>query len=753
MRVASAASPDNVEMTSIFSALKAAAKKILLGSFIVAGLTFGVLSMMARVYQSDAELAIMAKGQPSSFADSRSQSTVDSIATKMDQQAINTHVRALQSSDLLAQVADELKLHEKREFNAKLGPVDMLDTVGRMIGLGGARPGESERDSVLGALRDRLQVFAAKDSRFVVVRAQSIEPQTAADIANRIADNYRKSLATHGVSEIDDQQEVLQAKIDKISPELVALETEVDQYRGKINAFKGGAQNTGLTEQQLSELTAELTRANAARAEADARALSAREMMKTGSADALPDVQKNPLIQNLVEQRVRIERQISELSATLLPAHPRMRQLNADLAGLKTQLRGETSKVVDSLVKEARVARGRESSIQDSLNALKTKLVSNAPEVAKLRQLEANAKAKRTELENLQAQIEANRKKLDTRAQPVEAQLVSTASAGSVPIFPKKGSMSALALVASLLFGSAWTVTKALFVGARTPPSGAAAIAGHVRAPATPELSGYVPNAQPEAPSAKPVASSEAPLAAAAATPVAAAPVPTVAGPVGEIAALASRLDAARSEGRGHRCLLTGLSPAIDSNNEAIELAKALSALGRHVVLADWSPTGGGVAEKLQLAVEPGMTDLIIGETSFDQAIARMPGCGAHIIPTGRSLDAVAAELDPDQLNLVLDALDEAYDHIIVTGPHEDARALFEAIQGRFDTGITVAESQGRVSVLDDPEDTFLGFEVAEIELIRYVRPLATSGLVQQRLMRAMPRNGDGGGRNAPLPH
>lgn len=749
MRVAPAASPDNVEMTSIFSALKAAAKKILLGSVLVAALTFGVLSMMARVYQSDAELAIMAKGQPSSFADSRSQSTVDSIATKMDQQAINTHVRALQSSDLLAQVADELKLHEKREFNAKLGPVDMLDTVGRLIGLGGPRPGESERDRVLGALRDRLQVFAAKDSRFVVVRAQSIEPQTAADIANRIAENYRKSLATHGVSEIDDQQEVLQAKIDKISPELVALETEVDQYRGKINAFKGGAQNTGLNEQQLSELTAELTRANAARAEADARALSAREMMKTGTADALPDVQKNPLIQNLVEQRVRIERQISELSATLLPAHPRMRQLNADLAGLKTQLRGETSKVVDSLVKEARVARGREASIQESLNTLKTKLVSNAPEVAKLRQLEANAKAKRTELENLQGQIEANRKKLDTRAQPVEAQLVSTAAAGSVPIFPKKGSMSALALVASLLFGSAWTVTKALFVGARTPPSGAAALPA--RGAATPELSGYVPSAQPVQASSKP----EAP--ATDATPIAVAPAatpaPTAISSIGEIAALASRLDVARSDGRGHRCLLTGLTTAIDSSNEAIELAKALSALGRHVVLADWSPTGGGVAEKLQLPTEPGLTDLIIGETSFDQAIARMPGCGAHIISTGKSLDAVTAELDPDQLNLVLDALDEAYDHIIVTGPHEDARALFEAIQGRFDAGITVAESQGRVSVLDDPEDTFLGFEVAEIELIRYVRPLASSGLVQQRLMRAIPRNGDGGGRNAPLPH
>ncbi len=40
----------------------------------------------------------------------------------------------------------------------------------------------------------------------------------------------------------------------------------------------------------LSELTAELTKAKSARSEAEARAKSAREMMKAGSADALPDV-------------------------------------------------------------------------------------------------------------------------------------------------------------------------------------------------------------------------------------------------------------------------------------------------------------------------------------------------------------------------------------------------------------------------------------------------------------------------------
>ena len=139
-----------------------------------------------------------------------------------------------------------------------------------------------------------------------------------------------------------------------------------------------------------------------------------------------------------------------------------MRQMNADLAGLKLQIKDEVAKIVDSLDKEARVAQGREDSIEKSLADIKARVVTNAPEEAKLRQLEANAKAKRTELESLQARLESNRKKLDTRAQPVEAQIISKAQPDSVPIFPKKVQLSALMAFAALMFRTAWTVAKTL---------------------------------------------------------------------------------------------------------------------------------------------------------------------------------------------------------------------------------------------------------------------------------------------------
>ena len=43
---------------------------------------------------------------------------------------------------------------------------------------------------------------------------------------------------------------------------------------------------------------------------------------------------------------MRVERQLAELSAMLLPAHPRMKQLNAELMGLNRQIRSEVGKIV-----------------------------------------------------------------------------------------------------------------------------------------------------------------------------------------------------------------------------------------------------------------------------------------------------------------------------------------------------------------------------------------------------------------------
>ncbi len=88
-----------------------------------------------------------------------------------------------------------------------------------------------------------------------------------------------------------------------------------------------------------------------------------------GDIDATPEVLKSPLIINLVEQRVTVQRSLAELSATLMPSHPRIQQLRSELADVRAQIRTEAGKVVKSLENEAHVAAAREASFVQASTA------------------------------------------------------------------------------------------------------------------------------------------------------------------------------------------------------------------------------------------------------------------------------------------------------------------------------------------------------------------------------------------------
>ncbi len=163
--------------------------------------------------------------------------------------------------------------------------------------------------------------------------------------------------------------------------------------------------------------------------------------------------------------------------------------------------------------------------------------------------------------------------------------------------------------------------------------------------------------------------------------------------------------------------MVTGGAPGTPVQNVVGDIASALASTGQQVILVDWSETGAGFAGSFGLASRPGIIDLIVGTATFDAVIRRVPGSDVHLIACG-SPRASAASLDADRVNLILDALDEAYDHVIVAGDRVAIRDLFLTIQGRFDAGVIVED--GRASDRSEPsgDGMFLGFHVTDFDII-----------------------------------
>ncbi len=721
MRSSSSASPDDIDIVTLWRSVRRGLPRLAIVSAGAGVLTFAALSTMASRYTSEAQLAIVAKST-NPFPDGRDkQGQADSVTSRMDKEAINTQVRALLSTDLLLRVAKSMELAERPEFNPRVGDLDMFGKGMRMAGLAKIREGETVDDTVLASIGRQLEISSPKESRAINIRFSSADPALAADFANRLAEDYRSTLVTDTVRETSDVVNALEPKVDQLRRELIEAEAEVERTRVQIDRTIGGQQKTPLIDQRLGELTAELSRADGLRSDAESKWRTAREMTQSGTAGSMPEAQKSPLIQNLEQQRVRLERNISELSASLLPGHPRMQQLNADLAGLKRQIAGEIQKLTLSIEKEARVAMLRVESIQKQINELKGRVISTSGDDAKLRSIDATARTKRGELERLQKQLEDNKTVVVTKAVPIEARIVTQARPSSVATFPKKAPFAGLAMAGSFLLGMAWMVTRELLTGARSGvgPSSVPGGGSGTRRPLSPSTGSMEPAfaraITAGAPAVAAAATLEAPVAIAASSDAAATH-------MASIDKVAGRLIAASATQAGLRTMVAPESRLLDVSAEAIDLVRAIAASGKQVVLVDWSLDGTGFSAALGVPNKPGMTDLLHGDVSFEDVIARVPGSEAHFIACGEALLDPAMAGDADRLNLVLDALDEAYDHIVVAGNYDESRTLFQTIEGRFDAGVAVSDPKRRQPLIEDEPGSFLGFEVSDLDVIRLER-------------------------------
>lgn len=203
-----------------------------------------------------------------------------------------------------------------------------------------------------------------------------------------------------------------------------------------------------------------------------------------------------------------------------------------------------------------------------------------------------------------------------------------------------------------------------------------------------------------------------------------------------DIDKLATRLKERKLSGAGYRALITSGSQPVTPFPEALALTKALADSGAQTILIDWSPIGEGFAPGIGIETKVGWNDLLANRARFDEIIQRLPGSRAHVIASGKAVRGVSGKIDADLLNLALDALDEVYDHIIVTATHDEARGLFECIEGRFDAGITVVPS-GETPPSPEDKNVFIGFEVADIDLVRFQRSEPTASAIAQRIARA----------------
>ncbi|EHP91573.1 GumC family protein [Methylorubrum extorquens] len=673
----------------------------------------------------------------------------------IDEQAVASQVQVAMSRDIAREAIRSLKLVGNPEFDPEAEGSSAIRRTLMMLGLVSAPMDRPSEDRILESYLDHLLVYPVGKSRILAVEFRSRDPELAARGANTMADLYLASLEAASVDTARYASTWLGNNIANLRARVAEAEAKVEAFRAKHGLIGTGSSAAAqpLSSQQLSELSSQLSQARTIQADLTARAKLLKDMIKEGRAFEIPDVANNELIRRTVESRMAMRAQLALESRTLLPAHPRIKELTAQVQDLENQIKAAAERVVRTLENDAKIAGARVESLRAAVEGQQDVVAKGNTSEVELRALEREAKSQREQLESYLARYREAAARDAENASPANARVVSRAIVPDLPSFPKKLPIVAFATMLAFLLASAGVIGRHLLVTPAGPGGDRTGDEGEplVQSTRTDRPRDFYPEPEPP-PSRRPVyepvyggaypasaAERFAPALAFAhslrATATVHHPVFASTAPIGAEAAaqadaaktdkeglgvpakssassadldgLIARLENGTGKGQGEGqgkgplagpskggCVLVVETPRADGTpGLASNLARVLGPRYQ-TLLVDVNGVVSGPSE-------PGLTDLVAGAADFLDVIQPVRGSRLHAVKRGAApLDVLVEE--PQGLAIGLNALSQSYDWVLcrLDARHaEDGAELIPAVGPCMDSIVIASDAPS-----DDPD-------------------------------------------------
>ncbi|CAH1649835.1 Lipopolysaccharide biosynthesis protein [Hyphomicrobiales bacterium] len=666
-----------LDLSALWGAIKRRKLWIVGPTLAALGLSFLAVNAVTPRYTGEARLLLESRG---SFFATPGQPLPDS-ANQFDAEAVQSQVQVIMSRDLAREAIKRIGLVGNAEFDFGVGALGALRKLGVMIGLGAHPADRSPEERVLEKYYDRLLVFPVGRSRIVAVEFTSRDPALAAKAANTIAETYLEFQEAAKQENARSASHWLSTTIEPLRKRVAEAEAKVEDFRSRNGLFIG-PNNTTITSQQLTDLSSQLSTARSQQTEAQAKAGLIRDAIKQGRTFEIPDVANNELVRRLIEQRVTLRAQIAAESRSLLPQHPRIKELNAQLLDLEGQLRAAAERTVRTLENEARIAGQRVESFQAALDGQKKNVSTANDSEVQLRALERDARTLRDQLEQYMQRYREAVARDTLNATPADARIISRAVEPTEASFPKKVPIVLLATLAMFLIALAIVVTRELLDGRGRPLPGAPRGPRWVPVGGAGEDEVEKGGPAPEEPRRERVAG-----------------LLTHAGRLGQVKldlgqpelTLAEIAERTQEPARGMAPMALVLDAGGEGAANARDLASLLAQRCRCILIDLTADEAHG---------EPGFSELLAGEALFSDIIMRAPGARLHSIGPGRA-GRVAVLAAPDLVDVALDALCETYDWVLVAVASNDDDAMLGPIARRAQGGFVMSGQIGNGHALE----------------------------------------------------
>ena len=350
---------------------------------------------------------------------------------------IETQAKILTSETLALQTIRNSGLTARPEFSSPNGPSEAVAT-GSLA--------NQKRPPELGEFLGSLSVRRVPNSRLMDVSFESTDPQLAARIVNAhiatyVEQNFRSKYesTTQASTWLADQLNDFKVKVQKSEDARIAYERQ--------NQIWTLDDKENMTTQRLGEINKQFTEAQSERMKKE----SLYEFAKSGNLDAVPQVQSNTALADLLKKRTQSSADYSDALAQYGPNFPKVQRLKNQLKETDDNIEKEKQKVLDVLESDYEEARQHEVLTGQALDQAKAEANQMAEKLVEYNILKREAEANKALYEGLMTKMKETAISAGLRSSNIR--IVDPAMIPSTPARPAKARNIGLAFIVGLVGG------------------------------------------------------------------------------------------------------------------------------------------------------------------------------------------------------------------------------------------------------------------------------------------------------------
>ena len=569
-----------------------------------------------------------------------------------------TQYRIIQSRSLGRKTAELMKLDQHpalaRASEPVRAPWTVRGAVAGAIGLaksavGAGEPAAPEARPVedadpysryAGVVLGALTVTPVRNSRLVDISMTSTDPRLAADLANSHARAYIEQNLEYRFSASKEASEWLEAQLAEQRKKVEESEAELQRYKEQNDAV-AVEDRQNIVVQRLSDLNTAATRAKTTRIEKEALYNQLRSIQNSNALDAFPAVLGNEYVQRLKGDLSDLQRQQAQLSERYGDRHPEIIKVRSAIQSTETKLQLEIDKVVQSVKSEYDTAAAQERTLVGALEGSKNEALRLNRKGIEFSVLQREAESNRQVYEALLQRTKETGISGELKASNIR--VVDPAEVPQAPFLPRRqqdlttAAFSGLVLALGLVF-----LFEYLDNRIKSPQE----LRAHLNVP----FLGMVP--------AIDVAKSGTLLHDGVPPNFAEA-----------IRGVRTNVLFSSAEEGVRVVVVTSAGPGEGKSLFSSNLAVSLAQAGQRVLHVDADMRRPRVHAIFDLAQEPGLSNLLVGDCKPSEAIRKTPVANLCVLPAGMVPPNPAELLGSKRCEEFLATLGQTFDWVILDSP------------------------------------------------------------------------------------